>query len=36
MVARRKRAPHMGWEFMWETGIASFLGGALFYGEDAR
>ena len=22
LVARRKRAPHMGWEFMWKTGIA--------------
>ena len=22
LVARRKRAPHLGWEFMWKTGIA--------------
>ena len=22
IVARRKRAPHMEWEFMWQTGMA--------------
>ena len=43
IVARRKRARHMGWEFMWKTGVAEegvvgkvFMWRVGVAGEDVR